>query len=348
MVDAFEETHLDMKSMIEQQDFESEEVTWDVDGIAVYGTLTRPTDRGPHPGIIFIAGSGPTDRDWCSPLLPGTNGSARLLADSLTRKGFMILRYDKRAAGPHARENVPRLVGKMSMQSHIDELVGAVETFISYVNVDVTRLFALTSSEGAIHALNYQLQATSRRFKGFVLTGTPGRPVGQVARSQLLAQAALLPNGDVLMKHYDDYIAAFVADKPVVPDAALPEGVQTLLRSLTVPVNLPFARELWSISPADLIAKVPEPILVVIGKKDIQVDWKADGGALETATAKHCNVTFVYPENADHILKYEERPREKLVAVDVAARYNVKGRVLDSEALTAIVDWLIEKSQRTS
>ena len=326
--------------MTEQQDFESEEVTWEVGEIAVYGTLTRPTDRGPHPGIIFVAGSGPTDRDWCSPLLPGTNGSARLLADSLTRKGFMTLRYDKRAAGPHARENIPRLVGKMSMQSHVDELVGAVDTFISYVNVDVAHLFALTSSEGAIHALNYQIQATSRRFKGLVLTGAPGRPVGQVARSQVLAQVAPLPNGDIAMKHYDDCIAAFVAGKPIVPDAALPEGVQILLRSLTVPANLPFARELWSINPADLIAKVPEPILIVIGKKDIQADWKADGSALETATAKHGNTTFVYPENADHVLKYEERPREKLVAADVAARYNVEGRVLDSDALTAIVDWL--------
>jgi len=332
--------------MTEQYDFESKEVTWEVDGITVYGTLTRPTDRGPHPGIIFIAGSGPTDRDWCSPLLPGTNGSARLLADALTHKGFMTLRYDKRAAGPHARKNVPRLIGKMSMQSHVDELAGAVDTLTSNVNVDLNHVYVLTNSEGALHALNYQLQATSKRFKGLVLTGAPGRPVGQVARSQLLAQAAPLPNGDVLMKHYDDHIAAFVAEKPFVPDAVLPEGVQTLLRSLTIPANLPFARELWLLNPADLIAKVPEPILVVIGKKDIQVDWKTDGSALETATAKHGNVTFVYPENADHLLKYEEKPREKLVAAEVGARYNAEGRVLDSDALTAILEWLTEQSQK--
>jgi len=331
--------------MTTQYDFESEEVTWEVDGITVYGTLTQPTDRGLHPGVIFIAGSGPTDRDWCSPLLPGTNGSAQLLAEALTHKGFMTLRYDKRAAGPHARENIPLLVGRMSMQSHVDELAGAIDTLISHVNVDSTRVFVLTNSEGALHALNYQLQATSWRFKGLVLTGAPGRPVGQVARSQLLAQAAPLPNGDVLMKHYDDCIAAFVADKPVVPDAVLPEGVQTLLRSLTAPANLPFARELWSLNPADLIAKVPEPILVVIGKKDIQVDWKADGSALETATAKHGNVTFVYPKNADHVLKYEGKPREKLMAVDVAARYNAEGRILDPEVLTTILDWLTAQSQ---
>jgi hypothetical protein len=83
-----------------------------------------------------------------------------------------------------------------------------------------------------------------------------------------------------------------------------------------------------------------------IGKKDIQVDWKAAGGALETAAAKQGNVTFVYLENADHVFKYEKRPREKLVNTEVAARYNVEGRVLDSEALTAIFNWLTEQSQK--
>jgi uncharacterized protein len=80
-------------------------------------------------------------------------------------------------------------------------------------------------------------------------------------------------------------------------------------------------------------------MLVLIGKKDIQVDWRADGDALKTATAKNGNATFVFPENADHVLKYEPRPREELTA-EAAVRYNADGRVLDSDALCAILDWL--------
>jgi len=90
------------KTLTETLERDSAEVTWDVDGIAVYGTVTRPADAGLHPAIVFVAGSGPTDRDWCSPLLPGTNCSGRLLAQALTEKGFVTLRYDKRAVGPHA------------------------------------------------------------------------------------------------------------------------------------------------------------------------------------------------------------------------------------------------------
>jgi uncharacterized protein len=322
-------------------------VTWNVDEIAVYGTLTRPAGTGQHPAIVFVAGSGPTDRDWCSPLLPGTNCSGRLLAHVLTERGFVTLRYDKRAAGPHVRENLPRLVGKMSMQGHVDELTGAVTTLMSVPNIDPSRLFVLTNSEGAIHALNYQTRTPRHRFTGLVLTGAPGRPVGLVARDQLLAQAAPLPNGDELMKSYDACIAAFIAGKPVVPDASLPEGVKDLLRSLETPANLPFARELWLEDSADLIVGVSEPILVVIGKKDIQVDWRADGGALETATAGNNNVKFVYPENTDHVLKYEPRPREDLTAAEVGAHYNAEGRVLDPDALSVIIGWLVGQSNGT-
>jgi len=323
---------------------DSEEVTWDVDGIAVYGTLTHPANTGPHPAVVFVAGSGPTDRDWCSPLLPGTNCSGRLLANALTKQGFITLRYDKRAAGPRVRENLPQLIGKISMQGHLDELTGAVTTLMSLTDVDVSRLFVLTNSEGAIHALNYQTRTPHRRFDGLVLTGAPGRPIGLVARDQLLAQVGPLANGDEIMKRYDACIAAFVASKPIAPDASLPEVMKSLLASLTVPVNLPFARELWLENPAHLASQVSEPMLVVIGKKDIQIDWRADGGPLQTATATNGNATFVFPDNTDHVLKREPRPQDELVAAEVSARYNAEGRVLDSDALSVITNWLVERS----
>lgn len=323
---------------------DSEEVTWDVDGIAVYGTLTHPANTGPHPAIVFVAGSGPTDRDWCSPLLPGTNCSGRLLANALTKQGFITLRYDKRAAGPRVRENLPQLIGKISMQGHLDELTGAVTTLMSLTDVDVSRLFVLTNSEGAIHALNYQKGIAHRRFDGLVLTGAPGRPIGLVARDQLLAQVGPLANGDEIMKRYDACIAAFVAGKPIAPDASLPEVMKSLLASLTVLVNLPFARELWLENPAHLASQVSEPMLVVIGKKDIQIDWRADGGPLQTATATNGNATFVFPDNTDHVLKREPRPQDELLAAEVSARYNAEGRVLDSDALSVITNWLVERS----
>jgi pimeloyl-ACP methyl ester carboxylesterase len=325
--------------------FENKEVKWKVDEIPVYGTITRPKDEGPHTAVVFVAGSGPTDRNWCSPLLPGTNGSAKLLAEELASKGFVTLRYDKLASGPHLKENVTKLIGKINLQSHQEELKGAVEKIISEKNVDKEDVFVLTNSEGAIHALNYQLQAKSSRFKGLVLTGAPGRAIGEVARSQIFNQVKHLPSAQIIMKHYDDAIAEFLANKPIMPDSSLPDGIQLLLKSLETPANLPFSRELWMYNLPERIAKVSDPILVVIGKKDIQVDWKIDGKALENATAKKTAVSFAYPDDANHVLKHEELPLEKLTAQD-ALRYNSLDAELDREAANAIFNWLKAQTQK--
>jgi hypothetical protein len=63
-----------------------------VDEIEVHATPTRPISAGPFPAVIFVAGSGPTDRNWNTPMIPGTNGSGALLAQALTRAGFITLR----------------------------------------------------------------------------------------------------------------------------------------------------------------------------------------------------------------------------------------------------------------
>jgi hypothetical protein len=316
------------------------EVTWSVLDIPVHGTITAPKDNEVHSAVIFVAGSGPTDRDWCSPLLPGTNGSGRLLAESLARQGFVTLRYDKVASGPHTRENVSRFAGRLSVQTHVDELAGAVATLLSEKNMNRDNLFVLTSSEGAVHAVNYQLRAKNNRFEGLVLTGAPGRSIGEIARSQIARQIRSLPDADILMKQYDDAIAEFVAGIPVVIDPSLPEGIRQLVLSLESPVNLPFARELWAYRLADYIIKINEPVLVVIGKKDIQTDWKTDGMTLEHATAQKPTISFSYPENANHVLKHEETPVEQLNAQNVGLRYNAPDAKLDKEAEGIIITWL--------
>jgi len=110
---------------------EDKEVTWKVLDIPVYGTVTAPTDKAVSSAVVFMAGSGPTDRNWCSPVLPGTNGSAKILAEALAGQGFVTLRFDKFGSGPDVKEDLPKFVSKVSMQTHIDELAGAVETVVS-------------------------------------------------------------------------------------------------------------------------------------------------------------------------------------------------------------------------
>jgi pimeloyl-ACP methyl ester carboxylesterase len=232
------------------------------------------------------------------------------------------------------------LIGKISMQSHVDELVGAVRTMASQVYVRDGRIFALTNSEGALHALNYQVRSPAIPFAGLVLTAPPGRAVGTVARSQLAAQTAGIPNREALLSLYDAAIARFLAGESIAPDPVLPEGFQTLLKSLETPANLPFARELWMADATSLLRQVNVPVLVIIGKKDIQIDWQADGEPLKLAAAGHEDVTFLFPENTNHVLKQELRPRSELVPAEIAESYNGPDTHLDPEVLASILEWL--------
>lgn len=316
------------------------EVSWEVLDLPVPGTLTSPVSPEPRGGVILVAGSGPTDRNWCSPMLPGSNGSARLLAEALAAQGFASLRYDKLAAGSHVRENLPRLAGKVSMESHRQELAGAVHALLAEMPTLTGRLFALTNSEGAIHAVNYQLQTPDARFCGFVLTGAPGRAIGEVARSQLAWQGRALPNVSALLTLYDAAIAAFLAGRPALSDPALPGGVRRLIQGLETPANLPFSRELWMYNLPEQLAQLSDPVLVVIGQKDIQIDWKVDGAALERATRKNPQITFRYPPEANHVLKHEETPNELLTAEVASRHYNGEGTALDPEAVSRITEWL--------
>ncbi len=316
------------------------EVSWQVDDIEVNASLSLPEGEGPFPAVIMVAGSGPTDRNWNSPMIPGTNGSGALLARILTDLGYVTLRYDKRASGPHGKENAIKLLGKVSLQGHLDELAGGVQMLTKRKEVDSSHIFALTNSEGCIHALNYQIQAQSQPFAGLVLTSAPARAVGTVARGQIAAQLKGVPDGDQWLAAYDAAMADFTVGRSVKMDESLPEGLRAMILSVTNPINLPFARELWVADPAMLLTKVSIPSLIVIGKKDIQVDWQEDGVVFERMAKSHRNITFITAENANHVLKNELRDRSQLTAAEAMTAYNSDESRLDLECVDIITTWL--------
>lgn len=317
-----------------------QEVEWTLGSTRVYGTLTRPDGPGPFAAVVMVAGSGPTDRDWNSPLLPGTNGGGRLLAEALADAGYASLRYDKRAAGPHAPDNLRELIGAISMASHREEYAGAITRLASEPDMRPDAIFGLGHSEGTLHVMHYQLQDPPVPLAGMILAAPPGRAVGTVVRWQLAGQAAAIPNGDALLALYDEAVARFLQGQAAEPDPHLPEGVRQLIAALETPANLPFARELWNEEATRLLAQIQVPVLIVIGKKDRQVDWELDGSRLEAAARDVPDVTVAYPEHANHGLKYEPQDRSQLNPAEVAAGYNAEDAILDPQTVSMMLDWL--------
>ena len=305
----------------------------------MHGTFTSPEGAGPFPGVVMVAGSGPTDRDWNSPLLPGDNGSGRLLAQALADAGLASLRYDKRASGPHVAENLPAMIGRISMEFHLDELVAAVDVLAGQDAVEATRIVGLGNSEGCLHVLHYATRPQHVPLAGLVLAAPPGRAIGDLLLAQLALQLAQRPDGDALYPMVEAAAARYTAGQPMDPDPELPEDVRMVLASFETPTNLPFARELWSEDAADTLPSVRVPTLVVIGGKDLQVDARIDGGLLQEVAGEMSNVTFAFPANANHVLKEEARTIAE-IAASGTLRYNDPDTRLDPETADLIVAWL--------
>lgn len=303
------------------------------------GTVVRPDGDGPFPAVVLVAGSGPTDRDWCSPLLPGNNGSARLFAEAFASAGIASLRYDKRVSGPHSMDNAMKLFGTLSMQSHLDELVAAVDVLAGLDFVDASKIVGLGNSEGTLHVLHYASGTRDVPFAGIVLAAPPGRPIETVLLSQLALQATQIPGGAELMPKVEEAAARYSAGAPMNPDPALPDSVKMVLASFEAPANLPLARELWQESACDSLRAMQIPTLVLIGGHDVQIDAGADGGPLQAAADGMANVAFAFPPNANHVFKEDTRsPAE--VAASPGNGYNEPGTHLDPESLQTILDWL--------
>ena len=65
------------------------------DTLAYGVTITKPTGKGPFPAIILITGSGQQDRDETI----FNHKSFAVLADYLTRLGYLVMRVDDRGNG---------------------------------------------------------------------------------------------------------------------------------------------------------------------------------------------------------------------------------------------------------
>ena len=89
------------------------------------------------------------------------------------------------------------------------------------------------------------------------------------------------------------------------------------------------------------LVEIDVPVLVLIGKKDLQFDWQIDGERLEEVVGDSATVTFFYPENANHVFKYEAKPADELIAAD-SIHNNSADRVLDEESVSAILAWLAD------
>jgi uncharacterized protein len=107
--------------------------------VVLAGSLTRPEGGHPLPAVVLIHGSGPMDRDSTAyghkPFL--------VLADALTRAGYVVLRYDKRGVGQSSGDG-----RAATTLDFAEDAKAAVRYLRSRAEVDVQRVAVIGHSEG--------------------------------------------------------------------------------------------------------------------------------------------------------------------------------------------------------
>src|SRR6478609_1928083 len=132
----------------------TENIEIDGRGYTLPSTISLPARDGSAPCVVFFAGSGPTDRDWTSPLLPGTNGSGAQLALALQERGVGSIRFDKVGSGVNMPKSAApddlKMLDVLSLAHYVDEAEAAFDELADRDGPGT--IFLLGHSEGSIHA----------------------------------------------------------------------------------------------------------------------------------------------------------------------------------------------------
>jgi uncharacterized protein len=247
------------------------------------GTLSMPISPGPHPAVVLVQGSGPSDRDETI----DKQRPFRDIAWGLASHGVAVFRYDKRTL-VYAKE-MPGAGDKVTVEDEVvDDAVSALALVGKQEGVAPGRVFLLGHSLGGMMAP--MIAEKSPDETGFIVLAGPTRPFEDVILDQFTYLAKL--DGTVTKAEQDSLDAL----------AMQVQNVKTLTANSTLtpdmlPLSLPVSYwlSLQNYSPAQVASALNEPIFVLQGESDYQVTMP-DFNGWRDALAGHSNATLkTYP-----------------------------------------------------
>lgn len=270
------------------------------DGVKLAGTLTCPKDKGKHGAVLLITGSGPQNRNEevfnHRPFL--------VLSDYLTRKGFVVLRYDDRGVGKSGGN-----FSKATTTDFVNDAAAGVLYLKTRPEVKPGRIGLIGHSEGGI--VSSILASLSADVAFVVLMAGPGvrgdeiivRQTEKLSRLAGASQEVAAGNGaierkilNIVEREKDDTKAAAelrslmaqIQGNDPSKKAAMEQEIKGLLS--------PWYRNMLTLDPAVYLSRVKCPVLALNGEKDCQVDPEQNLPAIEKALKAAGNGNFTVRE----------------------------------------------------
>ena len=304
--------------------YKSEDVEYDnADKSLHYGaTLTIPEGKGPFSAAVLITGSGAQNRDE---EIMGHKLFA-VLADYLTRKGFVILRVDDRGIGKSSGK-----FGEATSADFAKDVNTSLDYLLSRSEVNPKKLGMIGHSEGGMIA---PMVAANREYIDFIiLLAGPGVKIMDLMAEQ---NAAILSSAGISQRSINAYLPLYkemIGQITTAPDSsAALIAVKKTLNDWITNTNLSLIKELhleetksreeiatqlvqvmyspWfkyflSYDPAPALEKLKCKVLAINGDKDIQVISRQNLPGIETSLkrAKVKNYTIKEMPGLNHLFQ---------------------------------------------
>ena len=277
------------------------------------GTLTISQGKGKKlPLVIFISGSGPTDRDGNSPNF--RSDYLKILSQNLADNGIASFRYDKRWSGKSTVTDFN--------ESHLvfEDFSRDAEAWIYRLKADprFSKIVVLGHSEGSLLGM---LAVQAAKADGFISVAGAGRPIDVILKEQLSAN----PNNP----------KELITDANVILDSLkaghLVKKINSFLVSLFRPSVQPYLISWMKYDPGNEIKKINVPCLIAQGTTDIQVSIK-DAEQLKLARP---DANYVLIEGMNHILR--DAPAERSANIAVYSQYE---KPLSSSLIQALTSFI--------
>ncbi|WP_295180481.1 alpha/beta hydrolase [uncultured Christiangramia sp.] len=274
------------------------------------GTLTKPTEENNKYLIIFIQGSGPTDRNGNQPMLQ--NDGIKKIARELAGNGIASFRYDKRI---FKAQELQLSEKDMIFEDFVEDAKNVVMHFRK--EEKFSNIIIAGHSEGSLIGI----LVAQEYVDAFISLAGAADPIDEIITEQVTNMA---PELGVSARTAFDEMA----------ENGETSNYSPMLEAVFRPSVQPFMASWMKYNPSEEISKLKIPVLVVNGTSDIQV---SEEQAQKLAEANE-NSELVILDQMNHIFRKIEA-KDRLVN---SKSYNEPNLPLHPELISILTEFVKE------
>lgn len=274
------------------------------------GTLTKPSNEKTESLVIFIQGSGPTDRNGNQSM--AKNDGIKKMAHELAENGIASYRFDKRIFKMQKLKIKEEDLRFDDFVTDVKNVLKFFEEKDSYEN-----LIIAGHSEGSLVGI----LASEGLADAFISLAGAGETIDNIIVEQVTKMVPQL--GENARIAFDE-----------IKEKGSTTNYNPMLESLFRASVQPYMSSWMQYDPAAEIAKLDMPVLIINGTFDIQTEPK-QAEMLHSASE---NSKLVLLENMNHIFRKVDS-KDRLVNTK---SYNEPNRPLHPELIPVITEFIKE------